>query len=91
MPKFNLRVGRGSAKCGRETDTFESCPCSTFFHHLFELSTSHPAFNHSRSASMDDEADPGLHFFPDGNVDLYGTLGVAKEATQEDIKKAYKK
>ena len=40
---------------------------------------------------MDDEADPGLHFFPDGNVDLYGTLGVAKEATQEDIKKAYKK
>ena len=41
-------------------------------------------------ASMDEE-DPGLQFFPDGNVDLYGTLGVAKEATQEEIKKAYKK
>ncbi|GAC94909.1 hypothetical protein PHSY_002482 [Pseudozyma hubeiensis SY62] len=38
-----------------------------------------------------DEEDPGLQFFPDGNVDLYGTLGVAKEATQEEIKKAYKK
>ncbi|PWY98161.1 DnaJ-domain-containing protein [Testicularia cyperi] len=38
-----------------------------------------------------DEEDPGLQFFPDGNIDLYGTLGVAKEATQEDIKKAYKK
>ncbi|SPO47610.1 related to DnaJ protein [Moesziomyces antarcticus] len=38
-----------------------------------------------------DEQDPGLHFFPDGNVDLYGTLGVDKDATQEQIKKAYKK
>lgn len=38
-----------------------------------------------------DEQDPGLHFFPDGNVDLYGTLGVDKDATQEEIKKAYKK
>lgn len=38
-----------------------------------------------------DEQDPGLQFFPDGNVDLYGTLGVTKEATQEEIKKAYKK
>ncbi|EST08760.1 DnaJ [Kalmanozyma brasiliensis GHG001] len=38
-----------------------------------------------------DEEDPGLQFFPDGNVDLYGTLGVTKEATQEEIKKAYKK
>ncbi|SJX64580.1 related to DnaJ protein [Sporisorium reilianum f. sp. reilianum] len=38
-----------------------------------------------------DEEDPGLQFFPDGNVDLYGTLGVAKEATQDEIKKAYKK
>lgn len=38
-----------------------------------------------------DEQDPGLHFFPDGNVDLYGTLGVDKDATQDQIKKAYKK
>ncbi|SPO30996.1 related to DnaJ protein [Ustilago trichophora] len=38
-----------------------------------------------------DEEDPGLQFFPDGNVDLYGTLGVTKESTQEEIKKAYKK
>ncbi|SNX87127.1 related to DnaJ protein [Melanopsichium pennsylvanicum] len=39
---------------------------------------------------MDDQ-DPGLQFFPDGNIDLYGTLVVAKQATQEEIKKAYKK
>ncbi|SPC63168.1 related to DnaJ protein [Ustilago sp. UG-2017b] len=38
-----------------------------------------------------DEEDPGLQFFPDGNVDLYGTLGVAKQARPEEIKKAYKK
>lgn len=40
---------------------------------------------------MDDQDDPGLQFYPDGNVDLYGTLGVAKAATSDEIKKAYKR
>lgn len=40
---------------------------------------------------MDDQDDPGLQFYPDGNVDLYGTLGVEKTATSDEIKKAYKK
>ncbi|EPQ31271.1 uncharacterized protein PFL1_01456 [Pseudozyma flocculosa PF-1] len=38
-----------------------------------------------------DEEDPALQFFPDGNVDLYATLGVEKSATGDEIKKAYKK
>lgn len=40
---------------------------------------------------MERDADPALQFFPDGEVDLYGALGVGKEATQEEIKKAYRK
>ncbi|PWN37076.1 DnaJ-domain-containing protein [Meira miltonrushii] len=40
---------------------------------------------------MNDEADPALQFFPDGKVDLYGALGVNKEATEDEIKKAYRK
>ena len=40
---------------------------------------------------MDDHPDPALQFFPEGKVDLYGVLGVAKEATGEEIKKAYRK
>lgn len=40
---------------------------------------------------MDDEADPALQFFPDGEVDLYGALGLTKEASEDDIKRAYRK
>lgn len=40
---------------------------------------------------MDDTADPALQFFPDGKVDLYGALGVAKDASEDAIKKAYRK
>ncbi|MCO5555755.1 hypothetical protein L7F22_009300 [Adiantum nelumboides] len=40
---------------------------------------------------MNDEADPALQFFPDGKVDLYGALGINKESTEEEIKKAYRK
>ncbi|KAN0062500.1 hypothetical protein ACQY0O_005031 [Thecaphora frezii] len=38
-----------------------------------------------------DQDDPALQFFPDGNVDLYATLGLDQSATQHQIKKAYKK
>lgn len=40
---------------------------------------------------MDDQPDPALQFFPDGDIDLYKTLGVAQEATDQEIKKAYRK
>lgn len=38
-----------------------------------------------------DDADPALQFFEEGKVDLYGALGLTKEATIEEIKKAYRK
>lgn len=41
--------------------------------------------------TMERDADPATHFFPDGNVDLYGALGVEKEAGADEIKKAYRK
>ena len=40
---------------------------------------------------MDDHEDPALQFFPDGEVDLYGALGVDKSTSNEEIKKAYRK
>lgn len=40
---------------------------------------------------MDESEDPSLQFFPDGNVDLYSVLGVNKVASQDEIKKAYRK
>lgn len=40
---------------------------------------------------MDDDIDPALQFFPDGQVDLYGALGVEKDAKEEEIKKAYRR
>jgi DnaJ family protein C protein 9 len=40
---------------------------------------------------MNDEADPALQFFDEGEVDLYSALGVTKEATFDEIKKAYRK
>ena len=38
-----------------------------------------------------DDADPALQFFAEGEVDLYGALGVSKEATADEIKRAYRK
>lgn len=40
---------------------------------------------------MNDEADPALQFFPNGKVDLYDALGIKKESSEEEIKKAYRK
>lgn len=40
---------------------------------------------------MDRDQDPAVQFFPDGNVDLYGALELKAEATQDEIKKAYRK
>jgi hypothetical protein len=45
----------------------------------------------SLAAKMDDQPDPALQFFPDGGVDLYKTLDVKQEATDAEIKKAYRK
>ncbi|CEH15564.1 Molecular chaperone (DnaJ superfamily) [Ceraceosorus bombacis] len=38
-----------------------------------------------------DQDDPALNFFPDGEVDLYGALGLDSSAGSEAIKKAYKR
>ncbi|KAL9940819.1 hypothetical protein V8E36_000307 [Tilletia maclaganii] len=40
---------------------------------------------------MNADEDPALQFFPDGKVDLYGALGVEEKATEEEIKKAYRR
>ncbi|CAO1625765.1 unnamed protein product [Parajaminaea phylloscopi] len=40
---------------------------------------------------MDRDADPALQFFPDGEVDLYGALAIKKDASADEIKKAYRK
>ncbi|KAE8217094.1 hypothetical protein CF319_g8740 [Tilletia indica] len=40
---------------------------------------------------MNADADPALQFFPDGKVDLYGVLGVEEKASEDEIKKAYRR
>lgn len=40
---------------------------------------------------MEEEADPAITFFGEDEVDLYGTLGVEKTATAEDLRKAYRR
>ncbi|CAD6926119.1 unnamed protein product [Tilletia controversa] len=40
---------------------------------------------------MNADADPALQFFPDGKVDLYGVLGIEEKASEDEIKKAYRR
>ncbi|KAK0541850.1 hypothetical protein OC844_007949 [Tilletia horrida] len=40
---------------------------------------------------MNADEDPALQFFPDGKVDLYGVLGVEEKATEDEVKKAYRR
>ncbi|CAO1637898.1 unnamed protein product [Sympodiomycopsis kandeliae] len=40
---------------------------------------------------MERDQDPALNFFPEGEVDLYGALGVQSTSTADEIKKAYRK
>ncbi|UZJ56063.1 hypothetical protein CBS101457_005383 [Exobasidium rhododendri] len=37
------------------------------------------------------DADPALQFFKEGEIDLYGALGVVKGASADEIKKGYRK